>query len=109
MPMQSSNFPQATSARISGRDRLARGGKPEKHSLTVVVPMGGALAQAAAPRVHPAVALAQEVQTTVAQVQDLMRRLHSLPGVNQQMFQQGAQLMLQGFQLIGASMPKPRQ
>lgn len=103
MPMQSSNFPQATSARMSGRDRLARGGKP----ITVILPMGGgALGQAAAPRVHPAVALVQEIKTTVAQVTDLMHRLRAIPGVNQQMFEQASGQMTQAFLMIGASMPK---
>lgn len=99
--MRSSDFP----ATVEPRAGLKNGGPPRHADLTVVMPIGrpGALGVAAQ---HPAISLMQEVHTTTAAVQDLMRRLQAIPGINQQTFQQGAQLMLQGFQLIGASMPK---
>lgn len=110
--MNSTSFPSTVSPVMTGRQPLRHGGPPEPgkpHHLTVIMPVmgppAGALGQAAGPPVHP---LATEVNSVAAQVQDLIGRVKSIPGIDHATYDAGAAAIVHGLGMIAASIPKPR-
>lgn len=116
-PMSSRDFRPIVSPLTTGqRTPLAKGGSPhgpEKHSLTVIIPVPppvGALNRATAPpaatQVHPGHPMAREVQAVAMQVMSLTQRLRALPGIDLRAFDQGSAMLVRGLEMIATSMPR---
>jgi hypothetical protein len=75
-------------------------------SFTQAMQSGQPQQAQAQPQQNPLIA---EMHQTVTAVQSLLQKLRQVPGVDQNAFAQGVQMMTQGLQSIAQAMPKQAQ